>query len=29
MENDSSLFKVDIENFSGPLDILLALAKAQ
>ena len=28
-ENDSVLFKVDIENYSGPLDILLDLAKAQ
>tara|TARA_Y100001958_G_C21123181_1_gene466655 strand:+ start:31 stop:771 length:741 start_codon:yes stop_codon:yes gene_type:complete len=28
-ENDSTLFKVNIENFSGPLDILLDLAKAQ
>ena len=28
-ENDSSLFKVDIENFKGPLDVLLDLAKAQ
>ena len=27
--NDSSLFKVDIENFNGPLDVLLDLAKAQ
>ena len=29
IENDSILFKVDIENFSGPLDVLLNLAKAQ
>ncbi|MDC1112330.1 ScpA family protein [Candidatus Pelagibacter sp.] len=29
IENDSSLFKVDIENYNGPLDILLDLAKAQ
>ena len=29
LENDSALFKVDIENFKGPLDILLDLAKAQ
>jgi len=28
-DNDSSLFKVDIENFNGPLDVLLDLAKAQ
>jgi len=29
IENDSSLFKVDIENYKGPLDVLLDLAKAQ
>jgi len=29
MDNDSKLFKVDIENFKGPLEILLDLAKAQ
>jgi segregation and condensation protein A len=29
LENDSVLFKVDIENYNGPLDILLDLAKAQ
>ena len=28
-KNDSTQFKVDIENFKGPLDILLDLAKAQ
>tara|TARA_B100000035_G_scaffold105247_1_gene89290 strand:+ start:667 stop:1407 length:741 start_codon:yes stop_codon:yes gene_type:complete len=28
-KNDSRLFKVDIENFKGPLDVLLDLAKAQ
>ena len=28
-ENDSRLFKVDIENYKGPLDVLLDLAKAQ
>ena len=28
-ENDSSLFSVDIENYNGPLDILLELAKSQ
>ena len=28
-ENDSSLFNVDIENYNGPLDILLDLAKSQ
>jgi len=29
IENDSALFKVDIDNYSGPLDVLLDLAKAQ
>mgnify|MGYP001381028025 CR=1 FL=1 len=29
IENDSALFNVDIENFNGPLDVLLDLAKAQ
>ncbi len=29
LENDSDLFKVDIENFKGSLDVLLDLAKAQ
>ena len=29
IENDSSLFSVDIENYNGPLDILLDLAKSQ
>tara|TARA_A100000164_G_scaffold307369_1_gene284077 strand:+ start:240 stop:980 length:741 start_codon:yes stop_codon:yes gene_type:complete len=29
LENDSALFKVDIENYNGPLDVLLDLAKAQ
>ncbi len=29
LENDSELFKVDIENYNGPLDVLLDLAKAQ
>ncbi len=28
-KNDSKLFKVDINNYSGPLDVLLDLAKAQ
>jgi len=28
-ENDSRLFSVDIDNFKGPLDVLLDLAKAQ
>ena len=28
-ENDSVLFKVDVENYKGPLDVLLDLAKAQ
>ncbi len=29
IENDSSLFKVNIENYNGSLDVLLDLAKAQ
>ena len=29
IESDSALFKVDVENFNGPLDVLLDLAKAQ
>ena len=29
MDNDSKLFEVNIENFNGPLEILLDLAKAQ
>ena len=29
IETDSSLFKVDIDNYKGPLDVLLDLAKAQ
>ena len=29
IENDSSLFNVEIENFKGPLDVLLDLAKSQ
>jgi len=29
LENDSSLFKVEIDNYNGPLDVLLDLAKAQ
>ena len=28
-ENDSALFKVDVDNYKGPLDVLLDLAKAQ
>ena len=28
-ENDSGLFKVNVDNYSGPLDVLLDLAKAQ
>ena len=27
--NDSELFNVDINNYNGPLDLLLDLAKAQ
>jgi len=29
IENDSALFNVDVENYNGPLDVLLDLAKAQ
>ena len=29
LENDSSFFKVDIDNYNGSLDVLLDLAKAQ
>ena len=29
IKNDSALFSVDIENYNGPLDVLLDLAKAQ
>ena len=29
IETDSTLFKVDVENYNGPLDVLLDLAKAQ
>ena len=29
IENDSELFKVQIDNYSGPLDVLLDLAKTQ
>ena len=29
IENDSALFNINIENFNGPLDVLLDLAKAQ
>jgi segregation and condensation protein A len=29
IENDSTLFKVNIDNYNGPLDVLLDLAKAQ
>ena len=29
IENDSALFNVDVDNYNGPLDILLNLAKAQ
>ena len=28
-KNESLLFKVDIDNYNGPLDVLLDLAKAQ
>ena len=26
IENDSELFKVDVENYNGPLDVLLDLS---
>ena len=29
IETDSSLFKVDVDNYNGPLEVLLDLAKAQ
>ena len=29
IENDSALFNVDVDNYNGPLDVLLDLAKAQ
>ena len=29
IESNSSLFKVDIDNYNGPLEVLLDLAKAQ
>ena len=29
IENDSSLFKVDVDVYNGPLDVLLDLAKSQ
>ena len=29
LENDSELFRVNIDNYSGSLDVLLDLAKAQ
>ena len=29
IENDSVLFNVEVENYNGPLDVLLDLAKAQ
>ena len=29
IQNDSALFKVDIENYHGPLELLLDLAKSQ
>ena len=29
IDNDSALFKVDVDNYNGPLDVLLDLAKAQ
>ena len=29
IQNDSELFKVNVENYNGPLEVLLDLAKAQ
>ena len=29
IDSNPSLFEVDIENYAGPLDVLLDLAKAQ
>ena len=29
VKNDSNNFNVDLENYQGPLDVLLDLAKAQ
>ena len=29
IESNSSLFEVDIDNYNGPLDVLLDLAKVQ
>ena len=29
IESDNPLFEVDVENYNGPLDVLLDLAKAQ
>ena len=29
IENDSDYFNVEMENYKGPLDVLLDLAKAQ
>ena len=29
VDKDSELFKVDVDNYKGPLDVLLDLAKAQ
>ena len=29
VENDSTLFSVAVDNYNGPLDVLLDLAKAQ
>ena len=29
MQNDFVLFNVDVDNYNGPLDVLLDLAKAQ
>ena len=29
IQNDSTLFQVDVENYKGPLEVLLDLAKSQ
>ena len=29
IENDSTLFNVEVDNYNGPLDVLLDLAKSQ
>ena len=29
LNSNTSMFEVDVENYNGPLDVLLELAKAQ